>query len=162
NLRERAVATMRRALPRLPLQTRHPARCQDPKKVSSPLLPCPLKRFAPQPVRWFPLDRNSCALADRIRHPAQFSKLIVQLGLELVAGLGSRVSPEELDDEVTDLGDHWNQANGQRQQGGGEVRCQEERGTRSIIHRASFPGKRQVESVPDISRESRLFFNRPE
>src|SRR5271157_1333531 len=59
---------MRRALPRLPLQTRHPARCQDPKKVSSPLLPCPLKRFAPQPVRWFPLDRNSCALADRIRH----------------------------------------------------------------------------------------------
>src|SRR5271157_5196678 len=58
---------MRRALPRLPLQTRHPARCQDPKKVSSPLLPCPLKRFAPQPVRWFPLDRNSCALADRIR-----------------------------------------------------------------------------------------------
>src|SRR5208282_3157517 len=63
-----AVATMRRALPRLPLQTRHPARCQDPKKVSSPLLPCPLKRFAPQPVRWFPLDRNSCALADRIRH----------------------------------------------------------------------------------------------
>src|SRR5208337_527243 len=60
---------MRRALPRLPLQTRHPARCQDPKKVSSPLLPCPLKRFAPQPVRWFPLDRNSCALADRIRHP---------------------------------------------------------------------------------------------
>src|SRR5208282_5851549 len=72
--------------------------------------------------------------------PAQFSKLIVQLGVELVAGLGSRVSPEELDDEVTDLGDHWNQANGQRQQGGGEVRCQEERGTRSIIHRASFPG----------------------
>jgi hypothetical protein len=94
--------------------------------------------------------------------PAQFSKLIVQLGLELVAGLGSRVSPEELDDEATDLGDHWNQATGQRQQGTGEVRCQEERGTRSIIHRASFPGKRQVGPVPDTSRESRLFFNRPE
>src|SRR5208337_2198674 len=73
--------------------------------------------------------------------PAQFSKLIVQLGLELMAGLGSQLRLSESDDEATDLGDHRNQANGQREQRGGEVSCQEERGRRSMIHWASFPGK---------------------
>src|SRR5208337_4411220 len=47
----------------------------------------------------------------------------------------------ESDDEATHLGDHRNQANGQREQRGGEVSCQEERGRRSMIHWASFPGK---------------------
>src|SRR5271157_5728284 len=75
---------MRRALPRLPLQTRHPARCQDPKKVSSPLLPCPLKRFAPQPVRWFPLDRNSCALADRIRQRVALRHITTEAVLDVL------------------------------------------------------------------------------
>ncbi len=77
---------MRRALPRLPLQTRHPAGCQDPKKVSSPLLPCPLKRFAPQPVRWFPLDRDSCALADRIRHPLHRRQAVIGIRSECRTG----------------------------------------------------------------------------
>ena len=58
--------------------------------------------------------------------PAQFSKLIVQLGLELMAGLGRQFRLAESDDEAADLGDHRNQANGQREQGSGEVSCQEE------------------------------------
>jgi hypothetical protein len=58
--------------------------------------------------------------------PARFSKLIEQLGLELMAGLGRQFRLAESDDEATDLGDHQNQANGQREQGSGEVSCQEE------------------------------------
>ena len=45
---------------------------------------------------------------------------------KLVAGLGRGIGPAERDDEATDLGDHRDQAGGQREQGGGEVRCQQE------------------------------------
>ena len=72
--------------------------------------------------------------------PAQFSKLIVQLGLELMAGLGRQFRLAESDDEATDLADHRNQANGQREQGSGEVSCQVECCRRSMIYWASFTG----------------------
>jgi hypothetical protein len=38
--------------------------------------------------------------------PAQFPKLIAQLGLELVAQLGSRFSPAKPHDQATEFGDH--------------------------------------------------------
>ena len=47
----------------------------------------------------------------------QFSKLGVQLSLELVADLGTH-GPAEADDQAADLGEHRDQANGQWQQGG--------------------------------------------
>ena len=51
-----------------------------------------------------------------------------------MAGLGSRPSITESHNEAADLGEHRNRANGQGEQGGGKVRCQEECGTRSMIH----------------------------
>ena len=48
--------------------------------------------------------------------PPQFSKLGVQLSLELVADLGSQLAPAEADDQAADLGEHRDQANGQWQQ----------------------------------------------
>jgi hypothetical protein len=66
--------------------------------------------------------------------PAQLAKLIAQVSLELMASLGSRLSPAEPHDEAADRRDDGNQANGQGEQGGGKVRCPEESRTRSIIH----------------------------
>ena len=60
---------------------------------------------------------------------------IVQMGLELVAQLGSRFSPSETERSVTDFGDQRNQAGGQGQQGSGKVRCRQACDTRSMVHR---------------------------
>jgi hypothetical protein len=42
--------------------------------------------------------------------------------------------------EVTDLGYHLNQANGQGEQGTRDLSCYEERGSRTMIDRAYFEG----------------------
>ena len=42
--------------------------------------------------------------------PPQFSKLGVQLSLELVADLGSQLGPAEADDQAAYLGEHRDQA----------------------------------------------------
>ena len=94
--------------------------------------------------------------------PPQFSKLGVQLSLELVADLGSQLGPAEADDQAADLGEHRDQANGQWQQGGRKMRCREESEASSMIHRGALSG-RVTGSVPSVtSQERRLSFNSPE
>src|SRR5208337_1743378 len=94
--------------------------------------------------------------------PPQFSKLGVQLSLELVAGLGSQLGPAEADDQAADLGEHRDQANGQWQQGGRKMRCREQSEASSMIHRGALSG-RVTGSVPSVtSQERRLSFNSPE
>ena len=73
--------------------------------------------------------------------PPQFSKLGVQLSLELVAGLGSQLGPAEADDQAADRGEHRDQANGQWQQGGRKMRCREESEASSMIHRGALSGR---------------------
>ena len=72
--------------------------------------------------------------------PPEFAERVLQLGLELVAGRGRGFGPAERDDQATDLGDHRDQAGGQREQGGGEGRCQQEAAARSMVHRGDFLG----------------------
>ena len=94
--------------------------------------------------------------------PPQFSKLGVQLSLELVADLGSQLGPAEADDQAADLGEHRDQANGQWQQGGRKMRCREQSEASSMIHRGALSG-RVTGSVPSVtSQERRLSFNSPE
>src|SRR5208283_78597 len=94
--------------------------------------------------------------------PPQFSKLGVQLSLELVADLGSQLGPAEADDQAADLGEHRDQANGQWQQGGRKMRCREKSEASSMIHRGALSG-RVTGSVPSVtSQERRLSFNSPE
>src|SRR4051794_6699945 len=70
--------------------------------------------------------------------PTEFAERLLQAGLEAMAGLGRRIGPAERDDEANDLGDHRDQAGGQREQGGGEVRCREETAGRSMVHRGGL------------------------
>src|SRR5208283_5673232 len=94
--------------------------------------------------------------------PPQFSKLGVQLSLELVADLGSQLGPAEADDQAADLGEHRDQANGQWQQGGRKMRCREKSEASSMIHRGALSG-RVTGSVPSVtSQERRLSFKSPE
>ena len=79
-----------------------------------------------------------------------------------MADLGSQLGPAEADDQVADLGEHRDQANGQWQQGGRKMRCREESEASSMIHRGALSG-RVTGSVPSVtSQERRLSFNSPE
>jgi hypothetical protein len=66
--------------------------------------------------------------------PTEFPHVGVQLGLELVGGLGAQGVPAEADDEAADLDDHREQAHGQGGEGVGERRCPELSGAGSMVH----------------------------
>src|SRR5262249_51851386 len=74
--------------------------------------------------------------------PAEFAEQLLQTGLKLVGGLGRRAGPAKADDQPTDFGDHRDQADSQGEQRGGKVRCQEEPGARSIVHRGGLSRER--------------------
>ena len=82
--------------------------------------------------------------------PTEFAKQLLQAGLEAMAGLGREVGPAEADDEATDLGDHRDQADRQSEQGGGEVRCQQEADTCSMVHRGGLSREGDLDTRPLI------------